>query len=228
MENKKCPRCGKIKPLNEFYKDARKRLGVQTKCKKCCSDFSRTKTIYTIIENIVNFPKEKWKQIEGFEKQYMVSNMGRVKSLKRLVQGMYGKRVLPQCLLRLTYEQYVSVSLTHNNKKYKRKVHRLVATAFIANPYNLPIVNHLKGNKYDNRASELEWSTHKNNSLHSFRIGLQSNKGEKHPGAKLNMQKVSEIKEMIKNGISQNKIAEKYQVHNTLISLIKNNKVWNY
>ena len=54
-----------------------------------------------------------------------------------------------------------------------RNIHRVIAEAFIPNPNNLPCVNHKDGNKQNNRVDNLEWCTHSENTLHSFRTGLQ-------------------------------------------------------
>ena len=54
-----------------------------------------------------------------------------------------------------------------------RNIHRVIAETFIPNPNNLPCVNHKDGNKQNNRVDNLEWCTHSENTLHSFRTGLQ-------------------------------------------------------
>ena len=64
---------------------------------------------------------------------------------------------------------YLSVGID-GSRNY---VHRLVAKYFIPNPNNLPCVNHKDGNKQNNRVDNLEWCTHSENTLHSFRTGLQ-------------------------------------------------------
>jgi hypothetical protein len=67
---------------------------------------------------------------------------------------------------------YQNVSLVVNHKGHKRRVHTLIALAFIPNPNNYPIVNHKNGNKEDNSIDNLEWTTYKANSEHAIRTGL--------------------------------------------------------
>ena len=69
---------------------------------------------------------------------------------------------------------YITFSPTINGKKYKFRVHRLVATKFIPNPNNLPIVNHKNGVKTDNRIENLEWCTAKENVNHAFKNKLKT------------------------------------------------------
>jgi len=67
---------------------------------------------------------------------------------------------------------YNSVLLYHNNIKKNVLVHRLVAMTFLDNPLNKRCVNHINGNKTDNRIENLEWATHSENSKHAFNTGL--------------------------------------------------------
>lgn len=60
-------------------------------------------------------------------------------------------------------------------------VHRLVASAFLPNPDNLPQVNHINGNPGDNRVENLEWCTAQQNVLHAYRIGLADVRQRMHP-----------------------------------------------
>lgn len=96
--------------------------------------------------------KEIWKDIKGYEGEYMVSNFGRILSL-------LGKspRILKPRYNRLGYAR---VSLHAKNDK---SIHRLVAEAFLGNPDNLPEVNHLDENPSNNIVTNLEWCTHKDN-----------------------------------------------------------------
>ena len=107
--------------------------------------------------------QEIFKDIEGFEGLYQISNLGRVKSLRfnkeiLLKDGKTGREL-----------GYRSVVLTKNKIKKTYYVHRLVAQAFIPNPENKSDANHKNGIKSDNIIANLEWCTCSENSLHSFR-----------------------------------------------------------
>ena len=116
----------------------------------------------------------KWKTIEGF-KDYEVSNIGEVRALPRYVEvkgktGNYmatrGGKMLKQTRNPLGYYY---VGLCRDGKVYHFFVHRLVASAFIPNPRNVPQVNHLDENPSNNRADNLEWCTPKENSCYGTR-----------------------------------------------------------
>ena len=109
---------------------------------------------------------EIYKDIEGYEGLYQVSNLGNVKSLKRIKE-----KVLKQ----KNVKGYNYVSLSNEVIK-KKLVHRLVATTFITNPDNKPQVNHLSGVKTDNNVKNLEWCTASENRIHAFQLGLQIGK----------------------------------------------------
>lgn len=107
--------------------------------------------------------KEIWKDIKGYEGLYQVSNMGRVKSLKRI--SLDGRRIEEKILKykRAGRGQYQCVRLYKNNTSKYKTIHRLVAEAFVPNPNNLPQVNHKDENSKNNIYSNLEWCTGKYN-----------------------------------------------------------------
>lgn len=110
--------------------------------------------------------REIWRNIEGFNGAYKVSNMGRVKSLMRRysrngkIFKIKGKGILKNHINKRGYN-YVSLSKREKHKKYK--VHRLVANAFIPNPGNKPFIDHIDGNKTNNNVNNLRWCTSKEN-----------------------------------------------------------------
>ena len=102
--------------------------------------------------------EEIWKDIEGFESIYQVSNHGRVRSLDRL--DNLGKRI--KGIIRKISKQssgHNYVLLSKNGKPKRESVHRLVGNAFIPNPNNLPYMNHKDENPDNNRVENLEWCT---------------------------------------------------------------------
>lgn len=102
---------------------------------------------------------EIWKDIEGYEGKYQVSNLGRVKSLNY-------KRTGKERVIRLNFNNggYLLVDLWKNGKGKKYTIHRLVAQAFISNPCNKPCVDHINTIQTDNRVENLRWVSYKENS----------------------------------------------------------------
>ena len=98
--------------------------------------------------------EEEWRDIKGYEGKYMVSNTGKVKSLK---YNHTGKEGILEGLD--NGKGYLQVELYKDGKGKKYQIHRLVAQAFIPNPDSLPEVNHISEDKLDNRVENLEWCT---------------------------------------------------------------------
>ena len=106
----------------------------------------------------MNREEENWKDIEGYEGLYQVSDKGRVKSLN---YNHTGKEKIMK--LKTTKKGYLSIALHKYGKQEYLRVHRLVAQAFIPNPDNLPQVNHKDEDKTNNCVENLEWCTAKYN-----------------------------------------------------------------
>lgn len=109
---------------------------------------------------------EIWRPIEGTNGKLEVSNMGRIKS------NMRDGRILKTCPDK---KGYLRLRVTLDRQKLSFKVHRLVATAFVNNPDHLPQVNHIDGDKCNNRADNLEWVSNKDNAHHAIQSGLWAN-----------------------------------------------------
>lgn len=123
--------------------------------------------------------KEIWKDIEGYEGLYQVSNTGKVKSFRQ------GKRngASNEYLLKLTLNAngYPQIMLYRSpNDRHKHLVHRLVAQAFIPNPDNLEAVNHKDENPLNNNVDNLEWCTLSyNNAYGTARIRQSITNGQR-------------------------------------------------
>lgn len=138
---------------------------------------------------------EIWKPVKGFE-NYEVSNLGQVKSLNY-------NRTKEAKILRLCKNKdgYLCVHLHKNGKGYAKKVHRLVTAAFIPNPEGKTEVNHIDGNKTNNRVENLEWATHSENMHHAWETGLcEPLTGENHPmhGKQLSEETKKKLSEALK------------------------------
>lgn len=125
---------------------------------------------------------ENWKDIIGFEGKYQVSDHGRVKALRKTVRYKdgraytYEEKVLSQKSNPNGY-QHLNLFISTGNAK-SIDVHRAVAFAFIPNPESKREVNHINGNKADNRVDNLEWCTSKENKAHGFLTGLYKSENQ--------------------------------------------------
>lgn len=106
---------------------------------------------------MADYRSEIWKPISGYEGLYEVSNLGRIKSLRRNGTIRGDKIISPN-----TSGRYARIGL-RNKERMFFSVHRLVAMAFLPNPNHLPQVDHINGDCYDNRATNLRWVTVKQN-----------------------------------------------------------------
>ena len=103
--------------------------------------------------------KKEWKEIKGYEGKYIISNYGEVISLPRYKKNKNKiQYVEPKELSKYVSltNGYVYVYLCNNGKNRNARLHRLVAETFIPNTNNLPQVNHIDGNKINNRIDNLE------------------------------------------------------------------------
>lgn len=101
---------------------------------------------------------EEWKDVPNYEGLYQISSMGNIKS-------SYTNKILKPSIDKFGYSRF---SATKNKKQKTLRIHRLVGELFIANPNNLPQINHKDGIKTNNFKDNLEWSTDSNNKFHAY------------------------------------------------------------
>lgn len=138
--------------------------------------------------------EEVWKRLiyhgEDYGDWYEVSNIGNIRNSRT-------HRVRKLNVLQQGYA-FVVVSLGSRANQPLFKVHRAVAETFIPNPKNLPVINHIDGNKLNNVVENLEWCTHQENTKHAIQNGLikPPPRSYHHPYCKLNKEQVDYIKKV--------------------------------
>ena len=160
---------------------------------------------------------EIFKTIEGYPR-FQISNLGRVKNLNYKNRG---KEVISN-QFKAGIGGYSAVQLCEKGRAKVHLVHRLVAEYFLnKKPWHTD-VNHIDGNKENNRVENLAWTTHSENIIHRNRE-LNKGQGETHSRAKLTNQQVVEIRELLNKGVKNKDIAQKFRVTPQHIYNIKKN-----
>lgn len=142
-----------------------------------------------------DLPNEVWRDIEGCEGLYQISNYGRVKSLERLVscKGRWGNiyTILIKTKIKSVHKNnkgYCMVCLCENGKQKNFLIHRLVAIHFLENNNDYPEVDHNDENKNNNRVTNLVWCDR----LYNNTRGVQSKEGRR-KSSKFRMKPVSQF-----------------------------------
>lgn len=176
-----------------------------------------------------DLPNEVWKPIKNYEGLYEISNYGRIKSLAKKSKTKITKE--PKILKTFKrYTGYVQAKLSKNSKLYHPIVSRLVAEAFLEKPNYPCVVNHKDCVRDNNVVSNLEWMSQSQNTRYAFLKGNKSQKGEKNNRAKLTMEKVKEIRKFKEENdhLSQQQIADHFNLKRENVKDIINYKTWNY
>lgn len=175
---KNCPNC---------KKDYETKVVQKVYCSVHCRQMNQKNNPYTP-KDVSYIEGEVWKDVLGYEGYYLVSNKGRV---CRILKN--GKMELRKLIKRVIYYK---VGLCVNNKVKQESVHRMVATAFVPNPNNKPVVNHIDANPLNNCAENLEWCTTAENLQHAINIGNLKLRGTHNGQSILNEEKVREIRRL--------------------------------
>lgn len=184
---------------------------------------------------------EIWKPVIGYEGLYEVSNLGKFKSIDRVVyqyKSRTGTGIKKGKLLKPWQSKgYFYIKLCKPDCKEKTTLlHRVVAIAFLSNPHNLPEVNHKDGDKRNNSVSNLEWCSSQYNSKHAVENGLANPpKGENHANSVLTEKIVIQIRSIYKkNGTeyrkkySYRKIGKMFNISPVTVGWVINRKTWNH
>ena len=128
------------------------------------------------------------KPIKDLENLYEVDEFGNIYSLPKIKKTPTTEFLSKEKILK-PYKNcwgYMLVDMRKDGKRYLKCVHRLVAEAFIPNPNNLPQVNHIDGNKLNNKIENLEWTTNAKNTQHGYDNNLYKNRSRKHSVVAIN------------------------------------------
>lgn len=164
---------------------------------------------------------EETKTLERFP-GYEITSDGRVFSTRSNWRGL-GRREMKSFLDRNGYKR---VSLAVNKRTEARRVHKLVAEAFLPpRPSSLHVIRHLSGDKFDNRAENLKWGTVQENTDDREAHGTTP-RGERQGQAKLCNSDIIEIRRLWREGINKAAIARRMNISRSNISLILSGKAW--
>lgn len=151
-----------------------------------------------------------WKDVVGFEVYYEVNNNGVVRTKERVITiSCHQKFTRTHSIKskekkqRIGKNGYVTVALVINDVTKNTYLHRIIAEAFVPNPNNYSVVNHINGLKTDNRIENLEWCTSSHNNKHAIDNGLRTA-----ANSCLDKEVSLKILELKKSGKTQKEIAE--------------------
>ena len=167
-----------------------------------------------------------WKPIRTFEGIYEVSDLGLVRRVAP--HRGYDHRGAGH-ILSTKSGPYARVELCNGPIRWRELVHRLVAGAFVPNPHGHSEINHIDGDKRNNRADNLEWVNHSQNMRHAHETGLKDERGERHPMSKLTADDVLAIRaEYDPPVVTLKALGDKYGVSESQISHIVRRMQWTH
>jgi hypothetical protein len=173
---------------------------------------------------------EIWKDIEGYDGRYEISNHGNVRNKGYVVEDSWGrKRKIAKRVMKnsLDANGYFRVNLPIGGKAKVIHIHVLVCRHFVSRVYGKNSVNHIDGNKLNNHFSNLEWCTQRENIQHAFRTGLVNNTGENHGYSKLTNEQVLEIRSL-EGQFIQKDIGKMFGISREQVGTILRRQQWKH
>lgn len=167
---------------------------------------------------------EEFREIEGYNGRYLVSNLGYILSIYKSGRKRLTKREVPLKLKHGLARGYPSIVLALNGVSKSQRVHRLVAEAFVPKSAGKDYVCHLDGNRLNNTSSNLRWGTNRENMADKKRHGTEQS-GERNPSAKLTLCEVYLIRKELPYKTNKD-IAAMFGVSAGTISHIRTQHTW--
>lgn len=165
-----------------------------------------------------------WRWIPSYENIYQVSNTGEIRSFSTIdsMGRIHPGRIIKQSLN--PHNGYFQVGLHKQGSAITKTVHILVASAFLGKRPDGYDINHINGNKTDNRLENLEYCTKSRNTIHAIETGLHKRRGQDHPLAVLTDKQIEEIKVKLNDGRLGKDVAAEYGISRSHVSQIKTGK----
>lgn len=177
--------------------------------------------------------KEIWRAVKNTKGAYSVSNLGRVRSNRRVIKKFsypnnWFDYETEEKILHIYKDKkgYCFTNIQVNKKKILKSIHRLVGEAFCRKPKGCNTINHLDANPSNNNAQNLEWTTDKGNAQHAAKLGLYR-RGSEVNSSVFNEHEVRKIRDLVENkGFSRRGLARKYGVAHSTIKRIVSRETW--
>lgn len=179
---------------------------------------------------------EVWKEVESKGFRWLVSADGRIKTpahestytrtrngKSQTFSSAFQERTLSPYM---TKSGYFEVCAMKEGRRVKHLLHRLVGIAFVPGYQDGLTINHIDGNKLNNRPENLEWVSLARNTQHEWEAGLVDLRGENQPGSKLTSKRVVYIRRLLAQGIPAHTLAIVAGMSTSMIGLIRDGKRW--
>jgi hypothetical protein len=175
---------------------------------------------------------ETWKDIEKFNNEYQISNIGRIRSKFKVIvrsNGTNHTRVSKVLKPAISNDGYLKGAVCVDKKMIPYKIHRLVAENFCEGYKAGLEVNHIDGNKQNNNCENLEWVTRSENIKHAVKTGLLPvTRGSQRAQAKMTEKDVVQIHQMMAKGVKRKDICAFLNISIHMYKDVQRGKTWKH